>query len=149
MNDLHDWCSVILQPSYEYAQYLSSVHLLGKTGSVMSANLHLLRMCIIFFFDCPAYAYIRSALAALFQGCPHKVASIFTSSNPVLLGRYLKACFSHRQLVLEHGRISVSALQCWHICTHSYHLHASLKTPKTFRLHCSCFGCLLAVCRPQ
>ena len=45
--------------------------------------------------------------AALFQEYPLTVASLLTSSNPILLGRYLKACFSHRQLALEHGSISV------------------------------------------
>ena len=57
--------------------------------------------------DVGRYAHNRGASATLFQGGPHTVASLINSSNPTLLGRYLRTCFAHRQFVLEHDSISV------------------------------------------
>ena len=37
-----------------------------------------------FLFDCPAYTHIKGAFAALFQGCPHTVASLINGNNPTV-----------------------------------------------------------------
>ena len=60
-----------------------------------------------FSFECPAYAHIRGVFATLSQGGPHTVGSLVNSSNPTLLGRYIRTRFAHRQFVLEHDSLSV------------------------------------------
>ena len=53
-----------------------------------------------FLLDCPAYSHLRAQHAELFQDKPCTVASVINTSNPNLLGRHLRMCFSHRKSVL-------------------------------------------------
>ena len=66
-----------------------------------------------FLFECPLYAQTTGTIAALFQEQPHSVASLINNNDPTMyLGRYHRTCFLHKQVVLEHDSISMSALQC-------------------------------------
>ena len=67
-----------------------------------------------FLFDCPAYCHIRDQHSNLFQHSSPTVASFLATSQPGLLGRYLRKCFSRRHFVLTSLPITLlSCLRTW------------------------------------
>ena len=70
-----------------------------------------------FLFDCPAYSHIRVKHMSLFQH--ESVATLLSTSQHSLLGRYVRKCFFHRKFMLRNPVIDVShcfrawAQQAW------------------------------------
>lgn len=152
-----------LQPEYKYAQYLSSVQSFhnrklisrfrcgchglhvdtGRFGQGAQKLAREDRVCQLscstsvedehhFLFDCPAYMHIRDKHAPLFQAATPSVALFVNNSDSNAVGRYLRKCFIHKESILG-SCVGAAALALIH---HDIpcNLHASLWTPKTFRI---------------
>ncbi len=67
-----------------------------------------------FLFDCPAYCHTHDQHSNLFQHSSLTVASFLATSQPGLLGSYLRKCFSRRHFVLTSLPITLlSCLRTW------------------------------------